>query len=307
MTKTRLVQREAKTIDARKSASGRQGSQTLFRGLNVVEVVADGSIALPELATRLGLTRSTTHRLASALVERRYLAFVPGSGYSLGPKLLELGYKVRDELDLRRVALGHLERLVLITDDTVHLGVLDHDRVLYLDKIPGQRRISISSRIGELQPVCSTGLGKALVLDHGEESWANLFRAEKGIRRMFSQADWMARMRNYAHLGYALDLEENEDQIRCVAAPIRDVGGRIVAAISVSSAAQYMNDERMQMLSHDVVDTARRISHDLGWTRGEPDHRAPRPGRKPTVVQSAPPRMRQEKTLSAKRRARSTF
>jgi DNA-binding IclR family transcriptional regulator len=306
MTKTRSAQHEAKSTDAGKSARGRLGSQTLFRGLNVVEVVADGSIALAELAARLGLTRSTTHRLASALVDRRYLAFVPGSGYSLGPKLLELGYKVRDELDLRRVALAHLERLALITDDTVHLGVLDHNRVLYLDKIPGQRRISISSRIGELQPVCSTGLGKALVLDHGEESWANFFRAEKGIRRMSSQDEWMARMRNYAHAGCALDLEENEDQIRCVAAPIRDVGGRIVAAISVSSAAQYMNDERVQMLSHDVVDTARRISHELGWTLGESDNGARGPDHKSAAVHNAPTRIRPERAAPAKRRARAT-
>jgi DNA-binding IclR family transcriptional regulator len=303
MAKTKPPQRNAKLITDRNSGPTRLGSQTLFRGLDVVEVVADGPVALAELATRLGLTRSTTHRLASALVDRRYLAFVPGTGYSLGPKLLELGYKVRDELDLRRVASPHLQRLALITDDTVHLGVLDHDRVQYLEKIPGQRRISISSRIGELQPVCSTGLGKALVLDHSEEHWTNFFRAEKGIRRTFSQADWMARMRNYALGGYAFDLEENEDQIRCVAAPIRDVGGRIVAAISVSSAAQYMNDQRMQSLSKDVVDTARRISHDLGWTRRDPEPRASRTGREPTPAEIAPP-MR-EKMAAGKRRARS--
>jgi DNA-binding IclR family transcriptional regulator len=305
MAKTRAAHRNAKIAADRNSGPTRLGSQTLFRGLDVVEVVADGPVALAELATRLGLTRSTTHRLASALVDRHYLAFVPGIGYSLGSKLLELGYKVRDELDLRRVASPHLERLAVITDDTVHLGVLDHGRVQYLEKIPGRRRISISSRIGELQPVCSTGLGKALVLDHGEEHWANFFRAEKNIRQPFSQAEWMVRMRNYARAGYAFDLEENEDQIRCVAAPIRDVGGRIVAAISVSSAAQYMNDQRMQTLSKDVVDTARRVSHDLGWSREEPEARLPRPSREPASAQRPPRQIRQVKVALVRRRARS--
>jgi len=245
----------------------RLGSQTLFRGLDVIELVAEGPITLGDLADRLGLTRSTTHRLASALADRRYLTFVPRSGYSLGPKLLELGFRVRDDLDLPRIASPQLERLALLTGDTVHLGVLDRGHVLYLDKIAGKRRINISSRVGELQPVSSTGLGKALILDHDEESWTNFFRSENGGQRTPNALqEWLTRMRNYAQAGYAFDLEENEDQVRCVAAPVRDVAGNITAAISVSSAAQYMNDQRMQTLTTDVVETARRISEDLGWT-----------------------------------------
>jgi len=245
----------------------RLGSQTLFRGLDVIEVVAEGPIALGDLADRLGLTRSTVHRLASALTERRYLTFIPRSGYSLGPKLLELGFRVRDELDLPRVAAPRLERLALLAGDTVHLGVLDRGQVLYLDKIPGKRRINISSRVGELRPVPSTGLGKALILDHDEQAWIDFFRAENGNRRTsISLQDWLARMRAYAQAGYAFDLEENEEQIRCVAAPVRDVTSQITAAISVSSAAQYMSDQRMRELTKDVVETARRISEDLGWT-----------------------------------------
>ena len=258
----------------------RLGSQTLFRGLDVIELVAEGPITLGDLADRLGLTRSTTHRLASALADRRYLTFIPRSGYSLGPKLLELGFRVRDELDLPRVAAPQLERLALLTEDTVHLGVLDRGQVLYLDKIAGKRRINISSRVGELQPVSSTGLGKALILDHDEESWTNFFRAENATQRTPNALqEWLARMRNYAQGGYAFDLEENEDQVRCVAAPIRDVAGNITAAISVSSAAQYMNDQRMQTLTKDVVETARRISEDLGWTGTTTPAASPKPQR----------------------------
>ena len=249
----------------------RLGSQTLLRGLDVIDVVAEGPIKLGELAARLGLTRSTTHRLASALAARRYLLFVPHSGYSLGPKLLELGFPVRDELDLPRIAAPHLERLALLTEDTVHLGVLEQGHVLYLDKVPGKRRINIRSSIGELQPVTSTGLGKALILDLDEDAWIELFRAERAARRgKMNLPEWLERMRRYVRAGFAFDVEENEDQIRCVAAPIRDVAGRTIAAISISSAAQYMSDHRMQTLSKDVVGTARRISEDLGWTGRHP-------------------------------------
>jgi DNA-binding IclR family transcriptional regulator len=270
MGRTPPIKREsaaaASSAAAPEPVEPRLGSQTLIRGLDVIELVAAGPITLGELADRLGLTRSTTHRLASALVDRRYLRFVPRNGYSLGPKLLELGFRVREELDLPRVAAPHLERLALLTEDTVHLGILDRGRVLYLDKITGKRRINISSRVGELQPVHSTGLGKALLLDHDEESWGNFFRAENSAQRTpEALSEWLERMRTYALADYAFDLEENEDQVRCVAAPIRDVAGRIIAAISVSSAAQYMSDQRMQTLAQDVIETARRISEDLGW------------------------------------------
>ena len=243
------------------------GSQTLLRGLDVIDVVARGPIKLADLAAKLGLTRSTTHRLASALTGRRYLTFVPQSGYSLGPKLLELGFRVRDDLDLPRAAAPHLERLALLTEDTVHLGVLERGHVLYLDKIPGKRRINISSRIGEMQPVTSTGLGKALILDRDEDAWREVFRGERRSRRLdVSEQEWLQRMRGYAQAGYAFDLEENQEQIRCIAAPVRDVAGRTVAAISVTSAAQYMSSRRMQALSKDVLEAARRVSQDLGWT-----------------------------------------
>ena len=77
-------------------------------------------------------------------------------------------------------------------------------------------------------------------------------------------------------------LEENEDQIRCVAAPVRDATGQIVGAISVSSAAQYMSDDRMAALSDDVRATATAISHDLGWNADTPRPPKPRPRRSPT-------------------------
>ena len=260
--------------------ANRLGSQTLFRGLDVLDVVAEGPIGLSELAERLELTRSTTHRLAAALVDRRYLTFVPREGYSLGPKLLELGFKARDEMDIPRVARPHIERLAALAEDTTHLGVLEGRRVFYLDKINGQRRVVISSRVGELQPVSSTGLGKALILDRTEADWTEFYQAEQAFHRPDATLErWLARMRRYAELGYAFDLEENEDQIRCVSAPIRDVEGRIVAAISVSSAAQYMSDQRMDELALDVLATARAVSADLGWSERTPADAAPAPRR----------------------------
>ena len=247
---------------------GAPGSQTLQRGLDVLDALTEGALGLNDLSEKLGLSRTTTHRLAAALVERRYVTMKAREGYTLGPKLLELGYIVQQQRLLPGTARPHLEALSDLTEDTVHLGVLDDDRALYLDKITGRRRINISSRIGDRQPVTSTGLGKALILDMDEARWRELYATEGSGDGPYSVPleTWVEQMRDYAQKGHAFDLEENEDRIRCAAAPIRDVSGRIVGAISVSGAAQYMIDERLAALAEDVKATARAISGELGWT-----------------------------------------
>lgn len=241
------------------------GSQTLFRGLDVLEAVARGISGLPELADNLGLHKSTTYRLAAALVDRDYLRFTPGFGYTLGPKLLELGATAHGGIDLVQVAKPFLMDLSARTSDAVHLGVYDNDTVLYLDKIPGTRRIVISSRVGERQPLHSTGVGKALMLDMDEARWRAVYKTETRSKDQVGLARWLRQMTDYAAKGYAFDLEENEDRIRCVSAAIRDASGGIVGSISLSSAKQYMDDARMVLLIADVKQTAEKISRALGW------------------------------------------
>jgi DNA-binding IclR family transcriptional regulator len=249
----------------------KSGSQTLLRGLDLIEAIADGEHDLTRAAEQVGLTRSTAYRLASALVERRYLDLVTRVGYRLGPKLLELGSETQRQTDLVQSARPFLERLSAETLDTVHLGILDDGKALYLDKIAGRRRIEISSRIGERQPLTSTGLGKALILDMPDSQWAELHSSEKNPSDL---VEWIGRMRAYADEGHAYDLEENEDRIRCVAAPIRNASGKIAAAMSLSSARQYMDDERMAKLTGQVRACAVAISGELGW-RERPASRAP--------------------------------
>jgi len=247
------------------------GAQTLLRGLDVLEALIERPLSLAELSQQLSLSRSTTHRLASTLVERRYLSFRQREGYQLGPKLLELGHSTGQQLHLPQIARPWLEQLAQATGDTVHIGVLDHDAALYLDKVEGRRRVRVSSRIGERHPITSTGLGKALVLDLPEERWRALFKKEAGTAaRGNVLAVWLERMRGYARDGYAFDLEENEDQVRCVAAPIYDAHGKVVAAISNASAAQYMDDERMHALIPVLREATEAISRELGWVKPPP-------------------------------------
>jgi len=243
------------------------GSQTLMRGLDVIEAVGSGNATLADLCEQLSLSKSTAHRLASALVARGFLsAGLRGGAYRLGPKMLQFGEIARTQNGLVQVARPHIERLAEQTSDTIHLGVLNGDEALYVDKVPGQRRINISSQVGERQPLTTTGLGKALMLDHDPTFWRERWQAEQGGNSGAVRLEnWLVRMATYATEGRAYDLEENEDRIRCVAAPIRGVHGEIVAALSVSSAAQYMDDQRMELLSDDVKAAAAAISDELGY------------------------------------------
>ncbi|EZP50451.1 IclR family transcriptional regulator [Sphingomonas sp. RIT328] len=239
------------------------GSQTLMRGLDLIEALIDEQLSVAELAERLGLNKSTTYRLAAALTDRGYLAATPRAGYRLGPKLLALGSAAQEQVDIIQIARPVLEDLAARTEDTVHLGVLDADQALYLDKVAGRRRVVVSSRVGDRHPLTSTGLGKALMLDHDAGYWKGRLAVEQGsTARIWTT--WHGRMADYVQQGRAFDLEENEDRIRCIAAPVRDVRNRIVAAISVSSAAHYMDDARMATLSADVMAAAAQISQALG-------------------------------------------
>lgn len=256
------------------------GTQTLLRGLAILEAAANGARDLRSFGAALGTTRSTTHRLVSSLVQARYLRQVQG-GYLLGPKLIELGTIALEQMPLTAVARPHLQALADHTHDTIHLGVRDGDDVLYIDKIPGTRGLEMRSRVGHRMPLASTGIGKAMMLDLESVAWKRLLEAShRALAKTSFKPDnrpdfdtFNQRMTRYAQGGFTFDLEENEASIRCVAAPVRDASGAIVAALSVASTIPYMPHERMEELIPVVQREARSISEELGW-------RAPQPARR---------------------------
>lgn len=243
------------------------GTQTLARGLAVIRAVADGAHGLREIVERTGLGRSSTHRLAQLLVVKGFLRH-DSRGYTLGPALIELGFKALHGNPLPLVARPVLEELSDTVLDTVHLAVEDGGSVLYLDKLPGSRGAEMRSRIGYRMPLTRAGVGKALLLDAADR-WAGQYAADEaalppGARRG-ELDEFLTRMRAYAKAGAAMDLEDNEPGIRCVAAPIRDGSRAVVGAVSVSATTPYMPDERMHGLVPVVRRAAGRISAALGY------------------------------------------
>ncbi|MDR3435098.1 IclR family transcriptional regulator [Telmatospirillum sp.] len=257
--------------DGEKAAAG---AQTLVRGLTLLELVAEGVDDVKGLSERLHSPRSTVHRVLSNLVAQGYLHHAPHQAYTLGYKLIYLGGRAREQSPVALLARPHLEILAKSCGDTVHLGEMDGSYVLYLDKLSGGKGLEMRSRIGQRMPLASTGVGKALMLGLDEDRWRDLYdealalKQESGTDRPFLPPwpDYLETMRNYRQHGWVMDFEENEVGIRCVGAPIRDVTGHVVAAISIASANFYMSEDRMRELGPTVAATAMAISKQLGAT-----------------------------------------
>ena len=143
------------------------GTQTLARGLAVLRAVAGGAATLKDVVEQTGIGRSTAHRLLQLLEQTGYIERRQNR-YVLGPALIEYGFLALNQNPVPVVARPVLEALVSKYQDTVHLGILDNDQVLYLDKAAGSRGLVARSRVGHRMPVTRTGIGKALTLESPE-------------------------------------------------------------------------------------------------------------------------------------------
>jgi DNA-binding IclR family transcriptional regulator len=262
--------REDTTRQAIAPAARPAGTQTLMRGLALLDCVADGVADVRGIAARLGTERSTTHRMLASLVAAGYLHHVPYQGYSLGPQLIRLGARALENRPIVAIARPHLEALARATGDTVHLGCVQGADVFYLDKIPGTRGLEMRSRVGQRMPLALTGVGKALMLGVPPAAWRALY--DDGLTRVSRDArplawnDYQPRLAEAVARGWVYDFEENELGIRCVGAAVRDVTGAVVAGLSIASAVSHMPEDRMAALGPVVRAAADAISKDLGWT-----------------------------------------
>jgi len=243
------------------------GTQTLAKGLDVVRAVADGATDLKAVCAATGIGRSTAHRMVRLLDQLGYLRTSLGADYCLGPTLIELGFHALYQSPAATVARPILEQLSGKYLDTVHLAVEDEGQVLYVDKIPGSRGAEMRSRVGYRMPLSRTGIGKALLLDQPDRWAAEFDQDNAGSAEAARMRDgFLRKMRGYAEQGATLDLEENEPGIRCVAAPVRNGSGAIVAAISISAITPYMPTDRMQALLPVMRQAAQTISKRLGYS-----------------------------------------
>lgn len=242
-----------------------KGAQTLMRALDILDEVIDGPIRAADLARKLGMSKTTAHRLVQALKTRGYLS-VTTEGFGLGPKLLELGVMATEQIDYVRVARPFMEELSDETGFCVFVGKREGDWSRHLDRVTGRQRLRVATAPGDRRLIAETGLGKALLLDESEETWAQLYRQAKVGTASEAQVEkYVEQMRHHRERGYVLHDSEQGDGVRSIAVPVRDARRQICIALSIASAAHYMTDDIVDDLIAASVKTARKISEAVGY------------------------------------------
>jgi IclR family acetate operon transcriptional repressor len=251
------------------SSSAAGSAKALVKGLALVELVADSERPprLVDLVEASGLPRPTVLRLLDVLCRAEVVRTDTAGAYTLGPRVAAWGHSFLHRLDLRSLAVEFMEELVEISDETCFLGVLDRGQVLYLAAVNSPQPVRPAARPGSRNPLHCTGIGKALLSGLDDQQVPDVLslplerRTENTVTDPVALSEQLDVVRRR---GYAIDDVENEEGVRCVAAPIRDHTGAVVAGLSVSAPAYRFSTEDVHRLAPDVLRVAAELSRRLG-------------------------------------------
>ena len=263
-------------VSANKNLKPNNLVQTIERASSILDILGQSSqgISIRELSAKLKLPKGTSHRLLSSLSYFGYVRQDPKTrDYFLGLKFVELGQLLLSQLDLRKEAEPFLRDLAERTKETIHLVILDRNEIVYIDKVETDQNpsgLKMASRIGLRNPAHSSAVGKMILATFSEEELQSFFKERSLVRRTENTITDPIQLREHLKTvrkqGYAVDDEENEKGIRCVAAPIYNETGKTVAAISITAPAFRVTRKIIQeTLKKEVMETAFRISERLGF------------------------------------------
>jgi len=246
--------------------------QVLDRALAILDTlsVEGPDLSLAEISHKLGLHKSTAHRLMMVLDRHKLIERNSVNGrYRLGLKLFELGTRAVSQLDLRERARPFLEKLVLEASETVHLCILDDSEVVYLDKVEPARSVRMATSVGRRNPAHCTAVGKAIMAYQSEAQVEEIVR-KQGLRAMTANtitsfAELKKELNAVRERGYAVDNEEIEEGVRCVGCVVRNFSGEPLAAISISAPSFRLTKEKVKDVARSVVEVASALSAELGF------------------------------------------
>lgn len=246
--------------------------KVLSKAFAVLDVLLEqkSPMSMSEISEKLNFYPSTVHRILDTLKYGGYVEQNPNNlKYQLGLKLLELGMAKINQIDLVKEARPFLKELAKKCDETVHLAILEDNNVIYLAKEESSQTIRMISYVGKRAPLHCTGLGKVLLayLPLRERdriiNKIDLFQLTNNtitdIKRLEKELNMIEEN------SFALDREENEKDVRCIAAPIKDYKGKVVAAVSISGPSYRINNENEKHLIDELISTCHKISVRLGF------------------------------------------
>jgi len=264
-------------MTTRKTPNSPYRVRVIDRVLRVLEILAnvEPALTLVELSKRLGLPKSTVLRLLMVLESHRFVEKDAQNGaYRLGLKLFELGSKALAQLNISDRAKPHLEQLVCATGETAFVCVLDDGEVLSLARVESSRTVRIPSTVGWRAPAHCTAVGKALLAFLPEPDRKALVKKRKLHAYTPNTITSLPRLQSELQLvrarGYAVDHEEMEEGLKCIAAPVREHSGKVVASLGILSPAFRLPEKKIPLLALSVMNEANELSVELGY-HAEPE------------------------------------
>jgi DNA-binding IclR family transcriptional regulator len=231
-------------------------------------------MTMSEISEKLKFYPSTVHRILDTLKYGGYVEQNPDNQkYQLGLKLLELGMAKIHQIDLVKEAKPFLKELAKKCNETVHLAILEDTNVLYLAKEESSQTIRMISYVGRRGPLHCTALGKVLLAflpleERGELlDRLELFRLTENT--ITDRVQLETELNTIIEKGFAMDREENEKDVRCLAAPVKNYKGRVIAAVSISSPAYRVNKENQNHLKEYLITACQKISSRLGYKQNK--------------------------------------
>jgi len=258
--------------------------QSVSRAVKILNSVAEAGkdVGAQEISAALELHLSTVFRFLQTLGHLDLVEQDPQTGkYRLGIKLLDWGMQVLRSLDLRHDALPYLRELNEKTREMVHLTILKGDSVIYIEKLDSPTPLRVYSELGKTAPLYCTGVGKVQMAFLSDREITEFLKRHTLTRftktTITDAAALKAELSHIRAQGYGIDNEEHEEHIRCVAAPIRNHLGKVVASISIAGPTARVTPARLPELIVAVKDAARKISIRLGYSgeSDEPDQPSP--------------------------------
>jgi DNA-binding IclR family transcriptional regulator len=242
----------------------------LTKGFAILGLVArEPGLSFAAIRTKLGMPNSSCHHLVTTLCRLGALQMQPDRGYVLGLRLFELGSIAASQRRLGEFALPALKLLAQETRLTCHLGVMEGNEAVYLLKVEGNNEIRVNTWEGKRLSLHSSSLGKVLLawLPNAEleEKLGNLNWETKTVNTITTAEVLQTHLEEVRKRGWAFDDEEDIANLRCVAAPVVDADGRVIAAISAVGTILNISKNRFESLAEQVCRTAGRISSDLGY------------------------------------------
>jgi IclR family KDG regulon transcriptional repressor len=238
--------------------------RTLARGLKILDLIADaeGALGITEIANLLHLDKSTVSRLVKTLVNYDYVQPHSGSRrYVLGKRVRQISWHYLNRMPVREKAKPYLYRLVEQTGECAHTAVYSSGKALMIDDVEAEASLRVVGGIGRLIPLHCTAVGKALLAFSDLPLPASLNRETE--RTITDHAALCAHLDEIREQGYALDDEEHQEGVRCLAAPVYDYMGAAVATIGISGPSVRVTNDRIPDLARAVLAAARELSDDL--------------------------------------------